>query len=109
MNCLINFFFYSYRIYTIITQICTHIFLPGEYGAAVILSLVDLSLDYWDSGDLSMRFFMVLIFHKLRIPIYLSTGENRKLVNCLVNLCPLQKFYRIMQILSHPMHAYISH
>ena len=57
MNCLIIFFFYSYRIYTIITQICTHIFLPGEYGAAVILSLVDLSLDYWDSGDLSMRFF----------------------------------------------------
>ena len=80
-----------------------------SYSAGVILSLVDLSLDYWDSGDLSMRFFMVLIFHKLRIPIYLSTGENRKLVNCLVNLCPLQKFYRIMQILSHPMHAYISH
>ena len=26
-------------------------------AARVILSLVDLSLDYWDSGDLSMRFF----------------------------------------------------
>ena len=70
--------FVSYaRIYfsleNMVLQILSH-------SAGVILSLVDLSHEYWDSGDLSMRFFMVLIFHKLYIPIYLSTGENRKLL-----------------------------